>query len=63
MDGKTAIAITSVICLTIIGIVAMFALPDASKLIYTLAAIIGGVAGYELKPVVVLIWKRILKRK
>ncbi len=62
MDSKVVLGVTAILCLAIVSICAMFALPDASKLVYAIIAIIAGIAGYELKPVIVAINKRITKR-
>ena len=61
MDNKTLLGVTAIVCLAIVSIVAIFSLPDASKLVYAVVAVISGIAGFELKPVLTMLKRRFAK--
>lgn len=58
MDKNIIVSITAIICLTILGIFIAYAQPEASKLLYAIVGIIGGIAGYSIPKAVNSIQRR-----
>jgi len=59
---ETVVSVVAIIALAILGVVISYSQPEASKLLYAIVAIIGGIAGYSIpKAVVAFKNRRILK--
>lgn len=52
MDRNAVLGITAIICLTILGIFIISYLPGEIKLLYAVIAIISGLVGHYVPPVV-----------
>lgn len=56
------IAVTAIICLTILGIFIVVYIPEASKALFAIVAIIGGIAGFYIPRATVRAIARIRKK-
>lgn len=48
MDKNVVLGVTAIICLTILGILIVNYIPEASKVLYAIVAGISGVAGFSI---------------
>jgi len=59
---ETVISVVAIIALAILGVIISYTQPAASKLLFTIVAVIGGIAGYSIpKAVIAIRSRRILK--
>jgi len=59
---ETIISVTAIICLTILGVFIAIYIPGASKLLYAIAVIIGGIAGFYIPRATVRVIAKIKKK-
>jgi len=59
---ETIISVTAIICLTILGIFIVSYIPGASKALYAIIVIIGGLAGFYIPRATVKVIAKVRKK-